>query len=399
MANESDTVSLRITLRYRDLDEFVRRYADNVSAAGLFLRTKAPKPTGTRIRFDLLLVGGTPALRGEGVVVAIRNDDKPGMSLRFNALDDGSQSLVDRIVRERGNGRLAPTPLGDGLSGTSAADRAKAGRTWRSTRAAPTGWTSVRGPSRRSQESTTATESAPSASPQSPSETAVGSRWSAADRPWAQAGASLTDTPTPIRSEPDNAVASANPTTRTTASSNAFAATRTVAERSASAGSAASTTATEPLGFTPHDFTPSERTSADDSGADTPSASMTASVSESTATRVQSSSAVSSRSKVASQIEAVPPAEAKGAQATSSATETAPAAETSAVAPEVETSSPTTETSTIAPEAETLASTVAAETATTTDASTIARNRRSIGGRRRLRCHCARQGFRFRRNR
>ncbi len=116
MANESDTVSLRITLRYRDLDEFVQRYADNVSSAGLFLRTKAPKPSGTRIRFELLLTNGTRALRGEGVVVGIRADDKPGMSLRFTTLDGESRSLIERLVSAHGQGALAPAPLDAGPS-------------------------------------------------------------------------------------------------------------------------------------------------------------------------------------------------------------------------------------------------------------------------------------------
>jgi uncharacterized protein (TIGR02266 family) len=111
MSGEPDIVSLRITLRYKDLEELVQKYAENVSSAGLFLRTKAPKPTGTKIRFELLLADGTRALRGEGVVVTVREDDKPGMALRFNVLDAESQAVVDKIVEANGQGPLAPTPL------------------------------------------------------------------------------------------------------------------------------------------------------------------------------------------------------------------------------------------------------------------------------------------------
>ena len=145
MTSDSDTVSLRITLRYRDLDEFVQRYADNLSAAGLFLRTKAPKPTGTKVRFELLLTSGTRALRGEGVVVSVRTDSKPGMALRFNVLDAESQALVDRVVKTHGNGALAPTPLSGSISGAARVERAKSTARWRSTRGTPPGWTSVRG--------------------------------------------------------------------------------------------------------------------------------------------------------------------------------------------------------------------------------------------------------------
>lgn len=122
MGEPGDIVSLRITLRYRDLTEFTERYAENVSSAGLFIRTRAPKPAGTRVRFELLLVDGTRALRGEGVVVGARNDDRPGMSLRFNALEPASRALVDRIVARHGEGRLAPTPLGGALTEAGTGD-------------------------------------------------------------------------------------------------------------------------------------------------------------------------------------------------------------------------------------------------------------------------------------
>ena len=176
MAVDSDTVSLRITLRYRDLDEFVQRYADNLSAAGLFLRTKAPKPTGTKIRFELLLASGTRALRGEGVVVSIRRDDKPGMALRFSVIDDDSQALIDRVVSEKGNGSLAPTPLTGDLGRAGAGSRPS----WRSTRSATTGWTSLRSGDGASAPSASGTGDLPRRA-----DVAGSARRSTTDRPWA----------------------------------------------------------------------------------------------------------------------------------------------------------------------------------------------------------------------
>ncbi len=108
----SSTVSLRITLRYKDLDEFGARYAENISSAGLFLRTRTPKPTGTRIRFELLLADGARAFFGEGVVVSVRHDDKAGMGIRYHSLDPDSQQVMEKIVAQHGEGPLAPTPLG-----------------------------------------------------------------------------------------------------------------------------------------------------------------------------------------------------------------------------------------------------------------------------------------------
>ncbi|HJL40151.1 MAG TPA: TIGR02266 family protein, partial [Myxococcales bacterium LLY-WYZ-16_1] len=111
MSGTADTVSLRVTLRYATVDEFIDRHCEHVSSAGLFVRTKAPKSPGTRIRFQLMLSDGQPALQGEGVVVSVRSDDRPGMALRFNELDDGSRSVVERLVERHGDGSLAPTPL------------------------------------------------------------------------------------------------------------------------------------------------------------------------------------------------------------------------------------------------------------------------------------------------
>ena len=155
VAPTSESVSLRIKLRYGDLDEFVDRYHDHISSAGLFLRTRSPKPTGTQIRFELSLENGTRALRGEGVVVHIRNDDKPGMALRFNLLDADSQAIVERIVSSYGQGSLAPTPLTNAFTRDSAQREAtRSVRThWRGRPGGRTGWVPMSSPASTSNSS------------------------------------------------------------------------------------------------------------------------------------------------------------------------------------------------------------------------------------------------------
>jgi molecular chaperone DnaK len=118
MGGPLETVTLRITLRYRDVDEFIERHAAHVSSAGLFIRTKSPKTPGTQVRFELRLADGNPALMGSGAVVSVREDDNPGMALRFSELTPESQAVVDRLVAEHGDGTFAPTPLA--LKGTGA---------------------------------------------------------------------------------------------------------------------------------------------------------------------------------------------------------------------------------------------------------------------------------------
>lgn len=119
MGGPTETVSLRITLRYRSLDEFVERHGDHVSSAGVFIRTRSPKPVGTRVRFELLLSDGTTGLAGAGVVVHGRTDNEPGMALRFSELSEHHRATVDRMVETSGQGRLAPTPLDLRLPGST----------------------------------------------------------------------------------------------------------------------------------------------------------------------------------------------------------------------------------------------------------------------------------------
>jgi uncharacterized protein (TIGR02266 family) len=95
---------LRLRLRYPDVQTFVERYASNVSRSFVYLASKSPKPVGTPIRFELLLVDGkTRVVRGEGTVAWVRevddqNPNRPcGMGVRVTQLDADSTRLVERI--------------------------------------------------------------------------------------------------------------------------------------------------------------------------------------------------------------------------------------------------------------------------------------------------------------
>jgi len=119
MSGSAETVTLRVTLRHATLDEFIERHAEHVSSAGLFVRTRSPKAAGTKVHFELKLADGSVALKGTGVVVSVRTDERPGMGLRFSELEADSQAVVDRIVDAHGEGPLAPTPLALKLPGST----------------------------------------------------------------------------------------------------------------------------------------------------------------------------------------------------------------------------------------------------------------------------------------
>lgn len=100
---EDNTVRLR--LGYPDVETFVERFAPNVTAGGVFISSKSPRPVGEVLRFEISLAGGPLLLSGEGQVAWIRAFDpnearKPhGMSLQFIKVDEGTSDILDRLVQ------------------------------------------------------------------------------------------------------------------------------------------------------------------------------------------------------------------------------------------------------------------------------------------------------------
>jgi len=98
---------LRVRLPFRSEDEFVDQYGAHVGRDGFFLATRAPKPVGAQLLFDLVLADGSSLLRGEGVVVKSNaSGERPGMTLRFVRLEAAGKALVERIL----SSRAAPAP-------------------------------------------------------------------------------------------------------------------------------------------------------------------------------------------------------------------------------------------------------------------------------------------------
>jgi uncharacterized protein (TIGR02266 family) len=100
-------VSLRIKFRSASLEQFIERYAVDVSRGGIFIRTREPLAVGTQLRFDFQLQDSAPLLAGEGTVVWIRENDPnranvtPGMGVRFDKLTPTSQPTLERILADK----------------------------------------------------------------------------------------------------------------------------------------------------------------------------------------------------------------------------------------------------------------------------------------------------------
>jgi molecular chaperone DnaK len=108
---------LRIRLGYGSIDEFIERYALNISHGGIFVRTLEPQASGTEVTLDVSLGTGEHVIRGRGVVAWTTAPSAPGephrdpgMGVRFTALDPESRALVDLIVATRGGDGRADEP-------------------------------------------------------------------------------------------------------------------------------------------------------------------------------------------------------------------------------------------------------------------------------------------------
>jgi uncharacterized protein (TIGR02266 family) len=100
-------VTLKIKFKSETLEQFIERYAVDVSQGGIFIRTKEPLAVGTQMRFEFQLRDASPLIGGEGTVVWTRENDPsrpaiaPGMGVRFDRLAEGSQGVLERILAEK----------------------------------------------------------------------------------------------------------------------------------------------------------------------------------------------------------------------------------------------------------------------------------------------------------
>jgi len=114
---ERQPVGLLVRLAYGSVDEFVERFAVNMSRGGLFIRTRDPRPVGTPLALEIRLSTGESVIRAQGVVRwAQRPETKarshppktPGMGIQFTQLDDESRAVVERMVSLAEKRGLAP---------------------------------------------------------------------------------------------------------------------------------------------------------------------------------------------------------------------------------------------------------------------------------------------------
>ena len=115
---EDKPVVLRMRLAFETVEAFEAGYARFVTAKGIFLASKQPRPVGTALRFELQTRTADRLLLAEGRVVGARQADPddsrrvPGMHVRFTRLTQESRERIQRMVGKDEPEELADEPAG-----------------------------------------------------------------------------------------------------------------------------------------------------------------------------------------------------------------------------------------------------------------------------------------------
>ncbi|MBK9031109.1 MAG: hypothetical protein IPL61_07200 [Myxococcales bacterium] len=123
--------TLRIKVRHPDLDTFVERFASQVTRSGVFIPTRAPKPIGTEIRFEIRTADDHPALVGQGLVRLVRQHDPAhprvvaGMAVELRRVGRDSKGVLLRMLEVRKRLGLVDGPGGMPLPGEHDHDEPK----------------------------------------------------------------------------------------------------------------------------------------------------------------------------------------------------------------------------------------------------------------------------------
>ena len=100
-----------ISFRVPRFENFVTEYSANISATGIFVRTKEPEAPGTELTLEFKVADDWKLIRGRGRVIWVRGSDEgpdepAGMGIRFLEMDPQSRRLihwmVDKHAREGG---------------------------------------------------------------------------------------------------------------------------------------------------------------------------------------------------------------------------------------------------------------------------------------------------------
>src|SRR5262245_60126216 len=93
-----DDSAVHLRLKLSDAEDFIHRFAPNVTRGGIFLPTHDTREVGSAIRFEILLLDKTVMLAGEGVVTWAK---PKGLGVKFKTLDPATAPMLERLLDQR----------------------------------------------------------------------------------------------------------------------------------------------------------------------------------------------------------------------------------------------------------------------------------------------------------
>ena len=135
---------LNMTVRYKSatVDEFIENHSHDISRGGIFIKTRAPFPAGTLLKFEVRIAGDQRLMQGVGRVVWRREPERAeegypaGMGIKFIKTGEGAAELISQIVAARQgeessfdagareNGAVSDPPRSEGRHSVPAAPEA-----------------------------------------------------------------------------------------------------------------------------------------------------------------------------------------------------------------------------------------------------------------------------------
>jgi Tfp pilus assembly protein PilZ len=101
--------AVHLRLKCPDAEDFVERFAPNVTRGGIFLPTRDAREVGSSIHFEVALLDDTVVLAGDGVVTWAK---PKGMGVKFTTLNPSTEFMLERLLSRREASAAAPESPG-----------------------------------------------------------------------------------------------------------------------------------------------------------------------------------------------------------------------------------------------------------------------------------------------
>lgn len=95
-------VTVKVLVKYENLDLFLTDYASNLSCGGIFIETASPLRQGTRTRLEFHIPEISTPIKTKGTVVWIgkARGGKTGMGIQFEGLSRRIMKTINEYVEK-----------------------------------------------------------------------------------------------------------------------------------------------------------------------------------------------------------------------------------------------------------------------------------------------------------